>query len=94
MKRKKSDRKWHRMEVMFELLLFGIIFGIIEDVLAIKLTTGESITWRMIGIVILIAVPFAIIGEVIFDNVNFAKIFKKIFGGKIKKKTARAIKAR
>jgi len=71
--------KWHKMEVIFELLLFGIIIGITEDLLAIKLATNEPITLRVITIVIMIAVPFAIIGEIVFDRIDFAKIFQRIF---------------
>lgn len=70
---------WRKVEVIFEFLIFGIIIGITEDLIAIKFATGELITWRVIGIVVLIAIPFAILGEVVFDKINFAKIFKRIF---------------
>jgi len=70
--------KWKKLEVMFEFLLFGILIGITEDIIAIKLTTGASITLRMIGIIVLIAIPFAIIGEMIADRVNLAGTFKKM----------------
>lgn len=73
--------KWKRLEVMFEFLLFGILIGIIEDIVAIKLTTGASITPKMIGIIVLIAIPFAIIGEMVADRVNLAKPLKKISDG-------------
>ena len=70
--------KWRKMEVMFEFLLFGILIGITEDIIAIKLTTEASITPRMIGIIVAIAIPFAIIGEMIADRVNLARTFKKM----------------
>jgi len=70
---------WRKFEIIFEFLLFGIILGITEDLIAIKLATGEPITSRVISIVILIAIPFAIIGEVIFDRIDFAEIFKRFF---------------
>ncbi len=73
--------KWKKLEVMFEFLLFGILIGITEDIIAIKLTTGASITPRMIGIIVLIAIPFAIIGEMIADRINLARTFKKISDG-------------
>lgn len=79
---KDEDRKWRRMEVMLELLIFGIVIGVVEDLIAIKLATDAVITWRVVGIVVLVAIPFAIIGEVIFDNINFAKILKRWFGKK------------
>jgi len=68
-----------RVEVMFEFLMFGILIGIAEDLLAIKLATGEPITWRIVGIIIIIAIPFAVLGEIVADRVNFLKIYKRVF---------------
>lgn len=68
-----------KIEVIFEFLIFGIIIGILEDLIAIKVTTGEPITLKIIGIIVLIAIPFAIIGELIADNIDFIKIYRKIF---------------
>lgn len=67
------------MEVIFELLVSGIIVGVIEDIVVIKVTTEEAISWKTVGIVVLIAVPFAILGEIVFDNIDFASIFKRLF---------------
>jgi len=64
-----------RLETAFEFLIFGIVIGIVEDLLAVVLTTGQPITWTMIGIIVLIAVPFAFLGEYISYKVNFTKIF-------------------
>jgi len=77
--KQKKGRNWKKIEVIFELLIFGILIGITEDILAIKLATNQPITLRVIGIVILIAIPFAILGEVIFDRIDFSKIFQRIF---------------
>ncbi len=79
-----EKNKWRKWEVIFELLMFGIVIGVTEDLLAIKLTTGEPITVRVVGIVILIAIPFALLGEVIFDRIDFAKIFQRMFEKKSK----------
>ena len=73
-----------KLEVMFEFLIFGIIIGITEDLIAIKLATGEPITLRIVGIIVLIAIPFAIVGEMIADNIDFVKIFNKVFRGNSK----------
>lgn len=67
-----------RIEVMFEFLVFGIVIGVVEDILAVKLTTDESITWSMVGIIILIAIPFAIIGELVADHVDFIKLYRRL----------------
>lgn len=65
---------------MFELLVFGIIIGIVEDIVAIKLATDQPITWNVIGIIVLVAIPFAVLGEVVFDRIDFARIFQARFG--------------
>lgn len=74
-----TNNKWKKLEVVFELLVFGIIIGITEDVIAIKLATSEPITWKVIGIVVMIAIPFAILGEIVFDRIDFSKIFQRMF---------------
>jgi len=76
---KKKETNWKKWEIIFELLIFGIVIGIVEDLLAIKLATDQPITLRVIGIIVIVAVPFAILGEVVFDRIDFAKIFQKIF---------------
>lgn len=76
--------KWKKIEVMFEFLIFGILIGITEDLIAVKLTTGAPFTAKMIGIIVLIAIPFAIIGEIIADRIDFATIFKRTFEKKKK----------
>lgn len=68
-----------KVEVMFEFFIFGLIIGIIEDLLAIKLVTGEPITLKAIGIIILIAIPFAILGEIVADRIDFVKIYNNFF---------------
>jgi len=70
------------MEIVFELLVFGIIIGIAEDIVAIKLATSEPITWSVVGIVVLVAIPFAFLGEVVFDRIDFANMFKRLFDKK------------
>ena len=71
---------WKKLEVVLEFLIFGIVIGVIEDIIAVAVTTGESITWKTIGIIVIIAIPFAFLGEVVADQIDFVKILKKIFG--------------
>lgn len=73
----KKLRKLKRVEVFLEFLVFGIIIGIIEDVIAILITTDARITWHLVGIVLLIAIPFAFIGEILVDRIDFVKFFIK-----------------
>lgn len=71
----KTEKK---LEVIFEFLVFGIIVGVIEDVIAVKTVTGEAITWKAIGIIVVVAIPFAILGELVADNIDFIAVFRKI----------------
>lgn len=73
-------KKLKKYEVMFEFLLFGIVIGVTEDLLAVYLTTGQHITWNMVGIVVALAIPFAIIGELVADHVDFVKVYERIMG--------------
>ena len=71
---------WQRLEVFLEFLIFGIVIGVLEDIIAVKIVTGEPITFRVFGIIVLIAIPFAILGEIVVDRINFVEILKKFFG--------------
>lgn len=71
-----------KLAVMLEFLIFGIVLGITEDIIAVKLVSDEPITWEVVGIVVLVALPFAILGEIVVDNIDFVKIFKRLFGKK------------
>lgn len=61
---------WRRLEVFIEFLIFGVIMGIVEDLIAVTLSTGEPITWKILVIITLVAIPFAAIGELIVDRME------------------------
>ncbi|MBW3010901.1 hypothetical protein KY326_01640 [Candidatus Woesearchaeota archaeon] len=61
---------WKRLEIFLEFLVFGVVMGIFEDLIAVSLVTGELITLRTIIIVTLVAIPFAAFGELIVDKTN------------------------
>ncbi len=65
--------KHNRLEIFLEFLIFGIVMGVVEDVIAITLITGQPITWRAIFIIILVAIPFAALGELIVDRIEFPR---------------------
>lgn len=71
---------------MLEFLIFGIVLGVIEDAIAVKLISGEPITWSVIGIIILITIPFAVLGELVVDNVSIARGMKKMLGQPVESK--------
>ena len=76
---KNNKTKWQRLEVFFEFLIFGITIGVVEDLIAIEVVTDVAITWHVIGIIVLITIPFALLGEVLVDRIDFVEIFRKIF---------------
>ena len=71
--------KWKRLEVFFEFLIFGIIVGVTEDLIAVEVVADVPITWHVVGIIVLIAFPFALLGEVLVDRIDFIEIFRKYF---------------
>jgi len=66
-----------RLELFLEFLIFGIIMGVVEDAIVINFITKEAITWKSVLIIILIAIPFAVIGELIVDRLNLIPTKKK-----------------
>lgn len=51
-----------------EFLVIGVFMGVIEDLLAIRLTTDEPFTLEMVVVVVLVAIPFAAIAELVVDH--------------------------
>ena len=74
--------KWQRVEVFSEFLVFGILVGVIEDIIAVKVVADVAITWGTVGIIVLIAIPFAVLGEVVVDRIDFIELFRKMFNKK------------
>jgi len=77
---------YKKLEVFLEFLIFGIIIGVIEDLIAVTVATGEPITWKIIGIIVIIAISFAYLGEVVADQVDFTKYLEKWFSKKREEK--------
>jgi hypothetical protein len=78
--------KAKKLEVILEFFIFGVVLGVVEDALAVKIVSGEPITWNVIGIIVLITIPFAILGEVVVDNLSILKVTKKMLGQPVKNK--------
>jgi putative Mn2+ efflux pump MntP len=69
-----------KIEVFLEFLIFGVIMGIVEDLIAVKFATNETITWSIILIITLVAIPFAAVGELIVDRIQiFPKKRSEVF---------------
>lgn len=53
------------------------MMGIVEDLIVVKLSTGEPITWKILGIITLVAIPFTVVGELIVDRMELIPRKKK-----------------
>lgn len=60
-----------RLETFLEFLIFGVAMGVTEDFIAITLATEATFTWKTVVIIVLVAIPFAAIGELIVDRVEW-----------------------
>lgn len=61
---------------LIEFLVIGVAMGVLEDLIAIAFATEETINFQVIWIVLLVAIPFAFISEVVVDHPRF---WEKIF---------------
>ncbi len=76
-----------RTERLLEFIVIGLVMGVAEDLLAVWFSTGEPITWNVLAIVFVIALPFAFISEYVVDHPKF---WRAAFGIKRKESTARS----
>lgn len=68
---------------VLEFFLIGLVMGITEDVIAIMLATDATLSWDIILIATVVAVPFAFLSEIIVDHPDF---WKKLTGTHKKQK--------
>ena len=61
----------HRVKRLLEFFVIGLVFGVTEDVLAVMIATDADVTPEVIGIVILIAIPFAVFSKLVVDHPRF-----------------------
>jgi hypothetical protein len=57
-----------RIERFTEFLVIGVMLGTVEDVLAVRLATGQPITLQTVGIIVGVAIPFAAFSELVVDH--------------------------
>jgi hypothetical protein len=67
---------------LVEFFFVGLLMGVVEDVLAIKLATNAQITLDTFKVAFLVALPFAFISELLVDSSTIRKI---LFGKKTTK---------
>ena len=73
-----------QIERFMEFLLIGVVMGTVEDLIAVKLATGQTIEPRMIFVVVAVAIPFAAFSELIVDRPDMQ--FMRKTAQKIEKK--------
>lgn len=74
-------KRYKRLEIFFEFLIFGVLFGVVEDLTAFYFAVGDKINFKIIITLFLITIPFAFISEFLIDRVDFSKSLnlKKIY---------------
>lgn len=66
--------KHEYLERFLEFLVIGVAMGVVEDLIALKLATGASIDLKIVGIVLVVAVPFAALSELVVDRKDFIEM--------------------
>lgn len=61
---------------IIEFLVIGVLFGLIEDIIAVKAVSNVLVDFRVVGTVLLVAIPFAIISELVVDHPRFWEILR------------------
>lgn len=64
----REHRKHKRIVRFLEFFVVGFLFGIAEDLLVVFTATDARITFHVVVIAAIIALPFAIFSELIFDK--------------------------
>jgi len=65
---KAKSRFFKHIEIFIEFIVFGVVMGVVEDLIVIGLLTGEPITLKIVWIVFLVTLPFAALGELVVDR--------------------------
>ncbi len=73
---KTKNKNLHHFEIFLEFLIFGVLMGVIEDLIVIGIITGGIITFQMVLVVVIVTFPFAILGELIVDRKDWFKWIK------------------
>ncbi|MDY6776764.1 MAG: hypothetical protein SVQ76_01500 [Candidatus Nanohaloarchaea archaeon] len=64
-------------ERFLEFLVIGVMLGVVEDLIAVKLATGAAIHPSTVVVIVLVAIPFAALSELVVDRKE-TRIFKRL----------------
>lgn len=65
---------------IIEFLVIGVLVGLLEDLIAVRAVSDVAINLRVVGTVLLVAIPFAVLSELVVDHPRFwesLNIFKR-----------------
>jgi hypothetical protein len=68
----KKSKKINRVRLI-EFFIVGVVCGVIEDLIAIMLVTDGGFEWRHLFVAIVVALPFAVVSEIVVDHPDFWK---------------------
>jgi len=60
-----------------EFLIVGLVMGVTEDIIAIKLATDAEITMHVFVVAFWVAIPFAVFSELIVDAKTIRRWVKR-----------------
>lgn len=60
-----------RIKRFLEFFVIGIVFGVTEDMLAVLIATDAELSFDILVVVFLIAIPFAVFSELVVDHPEF-----------------------
>ena len=61
---------------IIEFLVIGVFFGLIEDLIAVRAVSDVMITPRVLLIILGVAIPFAVISELVVDHPRFWELLR------------------
>lgn len=61
---------------VIEFLIIGVLFGLVEDIIAVRAVSDVIINMRVVGTVLLVAIPFAVVSELVVDHPRFWEIIR------------------
>ncbi|MEX2008440.1 MAG: hypothetical protein WD850_03055 [Candidatus Spechtbacterales bacterium] len=73
------SRHHHRFFRFLEFFIVGFLLGVFEDVLVVVLATDAEITRHTLIIAALVALPFAVLSELIVDLPFARRTFKRYY---------------
>lgn len=66
----------HKYKIrLIEFFVIGVLFGIVEDLIAITIASEGVFKWKYLWVAAIVAIPFAFISEIVVDHPNFWKYF-------------------